>query len=57
MHNAAMVASLSGVNVTRRCQQGGLSLKRESVGTPSTLIIQSWNKGREIQVKKEKEVS
>ena len=27
--------SLSGVNVTRRCQQEGLSLKRESVGTPS----------------------
>ncbi len=34
-----MVASLSGVNVTRRCQQEGLSLTRrrepESVGTPS----------------------
>ena len=53
VHNAAIVArpgSLGparGVNETRtrRCQQEGLSLKRESVGTPSTLIIQSWNKG------------
>ena len=35
------------VNVTRRCQQEELSLKRESVGTPSTLRRQScqWNKG------------
>jgi hypothetical protein len=38
---------LSGVYVTRRYQQKGLSLKRESVGTvtPSTLRRQSWNKG------------
>ena len=36
---------LSGVNVTRRCQQEELSLKRESVGTPSTLRRQNWNKG------------
>ena len=51
VHNAAVVASLRslgpGVNVTRRCQQEELSgsLKRESVGTPSTLRRQSWNKG------------
>ena len=36
VHNAAVVG-LSGVNVTLRYQQEGLSLKRESVGTPSTL--------------------
>ena len=36
VHNAAVVG-LSGVNVTLGYQQEGLSLKRESVGTPSTL--------------------
>ena len=42
------VARSLGVNVTRRYQQEGLSLKRESVGTPRAstlrLLRQNWNK-------------
>ena len=44
--NKALLRKLGvNVTVTRRCQQEELSLKRESVGTPSTQRRQNWNKG------------